>query len=309
MKILIADDDSVSRRILESTLRRLGHEPVTAEDGLSALDRLQAPDAPQLAILDWMMPGQDGLTICREIRRQESYTYLILLTSRDSRDDRVAGLDAGADDFLTKPFDAVELRARLHTGERILDLQSRLLEKEKALRYQATHDVLTELWNRRYILDELQKELDRAKRDGKSLAVAVADLDNFKQVNDTYGHASGDGVLRTAAGRIRSVLRPYDSLGRFGGEEFLFLLPGCDGPCARDVAERARQAASAPVTVPGGKISVTLSLGVSWTGLAGFEPGPLVDSADGALYSAKREGRNRVVLADASTSREQPKKP
>ena len=299
MKILIADDDPISRRLLEGTLVRLGHEAVSVNDGTAAVAGLLAPGAPRLAILDWMMPGADGLAVCREVRRRsESYVYIILLTARDRREDMVAGFDAEADDFLTKPLDSVELRARLRSGERVLALQERLLETQAALRHQATHDHLTGLWNRRMILDALGHELNRASHEGRPLAVAVADLDHFKQVNDTHGHPAGDAVLQASAKRIQSVLRDYDAVGRVGGEEFLLLLPGCTADEARVIAERAREAiASAPIELPSGSLPMSMSLGVASTmGRPKGDAMALLEAADAALYRAKANGRNQVAV-------------
>ena len=297
VKILIADDDPVSRRVLEGTLTRLGHTVVTVSEGRSAIRELLAPHGPTLAILDWMMPEVDGLSVCREVRRRpEPYVYVILLTARDRREDMVAALDAGADDFLTQPLDTVELRARLRSGERVLDLQAHLLETQAALRHQATHDYLTGLWNRRMILEELAREVNRASHNSTSLAVAVADIDHFKVINDTHGHAAGDLVLQTTAKRIRGVLRDYDAVGRLGGEEFLLLLPGCDRAEGQEIADRARLAvASAPIDLPSGAITVTLSLGLACRKSdAPVDASSLVETADRALYRAKANGRNRI---------------
>lgn len=304
MHILIADDDPVSRRFLESALLKAGHQVTAVNDGLAAVDGLLAPGAPVLAILDWMMPGADGLAVCREVRRRSSqYVYLILLTAKDRREDMFAALDAGADDFLTKPLDKSELRARLHSGQRVLNLQASLLETQEALRHQATHDHLTGLSNRRRILEILANELDRASHEARPLAVAIADIDHFKHVNDTHGHQTGDVVLQVAAQRIRSVLRSYDSVGRLGGEEFLLVLPGCGSAEARDIADRARIAvADAPIPVASGAIATSLSLGVAWTADGRTEAAALIESADTALYQAKADGRNRVAMQTAPDS-------
>jgi DNA-binding response OmpR family regulator len=175
MRILIADDDPVSRRLLERTLQRLGHEVVVVSEGTAARDALLDPAGPRLAILDWMMPGLDGLAVCHAVRQREApYVYLIMLTARDSDADVVAGLVAEADDYLTKPFDALELNARIQSGERIIDLQTRLLNAERDLRYQATHDRLTGLWNRGMILDHLARSVKRADRSDEPLTAAAA---------------------------------------------------------------------------------------------------------------------------------------
>jgi two-component system cell cycle response regulator len=299
MRILIADDDAVSRRTLQAALVRLGHEVVAFEDGARALSALGEVDAPRLAILDWMMPRMDGLTVCQTVRQRPGpYTYVILLSSRDLRADMVEGLNAGADDFLTKPFDVVELRARLRPGERIIALQADLLRTQQELHHQATHDRLTGLWNRGRVLDELTRETSRSYREKASFAVALADIDHFKQINDTYGHAAGDAVLQHVGRLMQSLLRASDAMGRYGGEEFLFVLPRADNDGGREVAERMRAAVERTrVTCASGEPRVTVSLGIASSAACGFDAATLVQAADQALYRAKAEGRNRVVVA------------
>lgn len=309
MRILIADDDPVTRRRLEATLARLGHEITAVADGTRASAALLAPDGPRLAILDWMMPGADGLEVCRAVREQAAhYVYLIVLTARDRQEDLVEGLDAGADDFLTKPFDALELRARLRSGERVIELQARLLEAQEKLRVQATHDQLTGLWNRPMILDHLEREMHRTRREAGAIAVVLADIDHFKRINDTSGHAAGDLVLQQAAERIRSALRAHDVVGRYGGEEFLLVLPGRDAAAAGQVAERVRAAvASSPMPAGDVPVPVTVSLGVAWTREASVESTTLIHAADEALYRAKSLGRNRVEqAAEVTAARPEP---
>jgi diguanylate cyclase (GGDEF)-like protein len=297
MRILVADDTAISRRLLEGTLTRLGHEVITVEDGLQAIDALLAADGPRIAILDWMMPGADGLEVCREIRRRsDTYIYLILLTGRDGETDMVTGLDSGADDFLTKPFNSGELRARLRSGSRVLDLQNGLLEAQEALRALALRDHLTGLDNRRAILAQLDRELNRARHEKRPLAVALVDLDHFKQINDTRGHAEGDAVLKRAAGALKSQLRQYDFIGRYGGEEFLVVLPGCNLEMAMPIAERLRSIVPAEPSGPeASQASVTVSIGVASTDVFGIKPDPLIAAADAALYRAKARGRNQVA--------------
>ena len=297
MRILIADDDLVSRRLLERTLVSQGHEVTAVGDGLAAIAALLAPDGPRLAILDWMMPGATGLEVCRQVRaRPAPYVYVLLLTARGRREDVVTGLDAGADDFLTKPFDALELRARLRPGERIVDLQEGLIRAREELRELAIHDSLTGLWNRGMVLEQLGRELSRSRREGKALAVAIADLDHFKKVNDTFGHAAGDAVLREAADRMRSAIRDCDSIGRYGGEEFLLVLPGCDGAAGLAVAERVRnRTADEPVRAGDALLPVTVSIGLAFTEASPVGSEALVHAADEALYRAKAAGRNRVA--------------
>ncbi len=245
LEILIADDDPMFRKILTKWIEDSDCTVSVATDGHEAWDILQKPKAPQLLILDWNMPGIDGLELCRRIResRRDPYQYILLVTSRDGKQDVVKGLDGGADDYLTKPFDVHELKARVRVGKRILVLQKELIQSRESMRFHATHDALTGIWNRGTILDLLEAELQRASRSGTSTAVMMLDLDHFKAVNDTYGHPSGDAVLEEIASRIGQAVRVYDYVGRYGGEEFLIVLPSCEKDLARHCAERIRRAA------------------------------------------------------------------
>jgi diguanylate cyclase (GGDEF)-like protein len=296
MRILIADDEAVSRLLVKGTLERLGHEVIAVDNGTAAIAALLSSNGPRLAILDWMMPGADGLEVCRAIRqRSEDYVYVILLTARDNADDMVIGLDAGADDFLKKPFNAGEMRARLRSGMRVLDFQAGLLDAQEALRHHATLDHLTGLWNRRMILEQLDRELSRVRREHRPLTVGMIDIDRFKGVNDAHGHAAGDAVIRETAVAIRSQLREYDFVGRYGGEEFMLLLPGCEAADARRIAERVRnKIAAEPVRYGQLVIPVTASLGVASTRSIGLVSSDLIAAADAALYRAKANGGNRT---------------
>lgn len=302
MRILVAEDERVCRRMLEATLTKWGYDVILACDGVEAWQALQQEDAPKFALLDWMMPGMDGPEVCRKVRERttEPYVYMILLTAKNQKEEIVQGMEAGADDYVTKPFDADELRARLRVGKRILELQDQLVSMREAFQVQATRDPLTGLWNRAAILDLLQRELDRAGREGASVGVILADLDHFKRVNDTFGHLAGDAVLREAAQRMNSAMRGYDAVGRYGGEEFLIVAPGCNADNAMKAAERVREYISRePIHTADGLIGpVTLSLGVAVSaGLAEGETGLLLRAADKALYRAKDEGRNRAAMA------------
>lgn len=296
MRVLAAEDNPVFRAMLSSMLTKWGYDVEAACDGNEAWRVLHDDRAPRLAILDWMMPGADGVEICRRVRAEgrEPYIYILLLTSRNESQDLVEGMDAGADDYITKPFNTHELRVRLRAGRRILDLQEELVRAREALREEATHDGLTGLLNRRALLEVVEAEAERAGRDERPLAVLLADLDRFKTINDTHGHLAGDAVLREAARRMKSVIRRYDGLGRYGGEEFLAVLPGSDGEAARAEAERVRQAVAAePFSFGDASVEVTCSIGVAWsTAPAGADA--LVRQADVALYVAKNRGRNRV---------------
>jgi diguanylate cyclase (GGDEF)-like protein len=298
MRVLAAEDNPVFQSMLRALLTKWGYDVTVARDGLEAWRVLESADAPRLAILDWMMPGMDGVELCRRVRcaGREPYIYILLLTARNESQDLVEGMEAGADDYLTKPFNAHELRVRLRAGRRILDLQEQLMLAREALREQATHDSLTGLLNRAAILDALQNELARAARECHPVALLMVDLDRFKLVNDTHGHLAGDSVLREVARRMKSVIRRYDSIGRYGGEEFLVVLPGCDGSAAHAQAERFREAlASEPITAAGQSIQVTCSIGVSAsTGASASSTDALIRDADLACYRAKDRGRNRV---------------
>jgi len=301
MKILAAEDNPISQSMLRSMLTKWGYEVVTAGDGNEAWNILQNPEAPRMAILDWMMPGQDGVEVCRRLRaaNQEPYTYIVLLTARSDSQDLVEAIDAGADDYLTKPFNSSELRARLRAGRRIVELQEQLLEAQEALRVRATHDALTGLYNRAAILDILHQELARATRELQPFSVLMVDLDHFKDINDLHGHLVGDEVLRAAARRMKETMRCYDCLGRYGGEEFLVVLPGCDEHGAWTMGERVRHSVSdetfsieqirLPVTCSIG--SVTQRLGIT------LDCDSLIRMADSALYDAKKAGRNRTAAA------------
>lgn len=298
MKVLVADDEAVSLRLIESSLSRWGYDVVVATDGLDALRVLQLPDAPQLAVLDWLMPGLDGAQICQSIRARKSelYTYILLLTGKHSKVDVVAGLEAGADDYITKPFEPQEFRVRLRTGKRILCLMEQLTTAREALRDLAAHDPLTRVWNHNSIIELLDSELNRAEREGSCVGVILADLDHFKSVNDTFGHLVGDRVLREAAQALSGTVRPYDAVGRFGGEEFLIVLPGCDRMNSLSHCERLRVACgSIAVQVDEQRVPVTASFGLTVVGPEGRASAEAaIHTADSALYVAKRNGRNRA---------------
>ena len=302
MQILIAEDDPISRRLLQATLEKWDYQVVAACDGAQAWDRLQEAEAPRLAILDWMMPGLSGLEVCANVRQQvrAPYTYILLLTARTQKQDLIEGMEAGADDYITKPFDAQELKVRLRAGRRILDLQAELVAAREALREQATHDPLTCLWNRSSIMDILTRELAKAEREASSVGVIMADLDHFKEINDTFGHLAGDAVLCEAAKRMQASMRSYDAVGRYGGDEFLIVLPGSTNSTAVHLAERLRSALSRePVRLAESSVAFTISLGVSKSIPGeGMSPELVIRAADEALYRSKELGRNRVEWAE-----------
>lgn len=252
---------------------------------------------------DWIMPLKDGVEVCRTVRRQKerAYTYLILLSSRESKQDIVRGLESGADDYLTKPFDVDELKARLRTGERILELEDRLVEARESMRFQATHDRLTSLWNRGVIVELVTRDVLRSRREGSCTAVMMCDIDHFKSVNDQLGHAGGDDVLREVSRRLQISGRSYDLVGRYGGEEFLVALNRCDPGSAVSRAENLRGViGNRPFVVPGKGVTVTISVGLALSNEFGnCSVDEILNHAEMALYAAKAAGRNYVRLAQA----------
>jgi two-component system cell cycle response regulator len=298
-RILLVEDSPVYQRLISGHLRLWGFEVIALTDGLQAWTVLQQPHSPKLALMDWVMPKMDGTEVCRRLREQgasASYVYTILLTAKDNREDLLRAMEAGADDYLVKPFDELELKAKLMVGKRILALQEELISAREAMRHSATHDSLTGLMNRKAVMDGLRKELARSKREGTSVAVALVDVDHFKVVNDELGHLFGDEALKQVALRLRSGLRNYDSVGRYGGEEFLLVLPGCDLAAALVRAEQIRAGISTtPVKTSAGERSVTVSVGVAVSkGSGEGDVERVLDASDVALYQAKKNGRNRV---------------
>ena len=304
MRILIADDDPVSCRLLDSLLQKWGYEVIAARNGTEAWEVLQAENAPRIALLDWMMPGLDGLEICRRARARSSqpYVYILLLTANDKVGNLVEGLESGADDYLTKPFHPQELKARLRVGLRMLDLESGLVEARESLRFKASHDALTSIWNRGAIIELLERELSRARRDGSSVGILLADIDHFKKVNDTWGHLVGDEVLSAVTGRLKGEIRSYDAVGRYGGEEFLILLPGCDNAKLTAKAEQlVKIVERSSIETSAGSVPVTISIGGIASGDCPHgELSTLLRAADMALYRAKVSGRSRSEMARLS---------
>jgi two-component system cell cycle response regulator len=298
VKILVADDDAVSRMIMERMLRQIGYEVTAAENGRDAIEKLLDNDGPRLALLDWMMPELDGPQVCHQLRTMHGhrYIYLILLTSKDSREDLVAGLDAGADDYLIKPCNPAELKARLRTGQRILRLEDTLVAAREDMRFRATHDALTSLWNRGRILEFLHSALQSSE----STAILLCDIDHFKRINDVHGHLAGDAVLREVAARLRGAVRVDDAIGRYGGEEFLIVLNGCDARRLPERAEQIRRAVSDGGSIMDGVTSISVSIGAIALGgdNVAMPVEAILNLTDTALYHAKGAGRNRVVIAD-----------
>jgi two-component system cell cycle response regulator len=307
VKILVADDDPVSRRLMERILQQSAYEVIPVENGMQAAYELAREGGPRLALIDWMMPGLDGPGVCREVRTRHNdlYVYILLLTSKESSEDIVKGLEAGADDYLTKPCRPAELKARLHTGRRILQLEDKLVEAREGMRFKATHDPLTSLWDRGAILALLQSELNRSERAHSPVSLLLCDIDHFKSINDGYGHQTGDEVLEEVSTRLLDGVRSHDAVGRYGGEEFLIVLNGCSGEQLKGRAEDLRGSISCfPFSTSHGSISVSMSMGAitieNWDKSIPMEQ--FLRQADMALYRAKAAGRNRVDYAESLAS-------
>jgi len=299
LQVLVVDDSPVYRKLIEHALEDGGYTPLFAQNGREALE-LYAQHAPAIVITDWMMPDFSGPELCERIRgqAQRAYTYIIVLTSISEKDNVVKGLAAGADDYLTKPFDPSELLARIGVGRRTIGLHREIEAKNKLLDEMAHTDSLTGLPNRRAIEEWAARQLRGAARHGFAMWVANADLDNFKTINDNYGHDAGDRVLQKFADVLRESTRASDISGRMGGDEFLLVMTHLDEKNTRLTVERLRkQFAALKFSFGGDVVSLTASFGIA--GFQGKEPPDftkLVRQADKALYSGKRAGRNQVTV-------------
>ncbi len=301
MKILLVEDSHLERHKVSRYLTDWGFDYVAVGSGTEAIKVLDAIEFPNMALLDWMLPGLDGIDVCRHIRKlgtRAPYIYTVMLTAKNRKQDLLLALEAGADDYLAKPVDPSELRARIMAGRRILELQ-------ESLRFAATHDFLTNLLNRSEVLSALERELSRSGREGKPTTLIMADIDHFKRINDTLGHAAGDEVLKEVARRLKADLRPYDIVGRYGGEEFLIILPGCDLKVGVRRADEVRNlVAKEPIVTPFGTTSATVSMGVTMTSAAReHQVSDLLHEADVSLYAAKKSGRNRAEVFSSTVRR------
>ena len=301
LSILIVEDDIVSLKILEKSLVKAGYRVVSAKNGREALDILTVNFIP-IVITDWMMPEMDGPELTRAIRERDfpGYIFIILVTARDSNDDIITGLEAGADDYMSKPFNKGELLARLKACRRILELESSLKSANEKIKILSINDPLTGIYNRGYMNERLPQEIARAKRYGHPLSLIMCDIDHFKMINDSYGHQAGDDILRKFVANLKNAIRyGIDWMVRYGGEEFLIVLPETRLTNAFQVAERLRALISRKIfTIHDKEIRVTASFGIT-----GFESAThngnvssemLIGKADKCLYRAKKEGRNRV---------------
>ncbi len=300
MKVLIAEDEKISRRKLEKFLEDLDYEVISCKDGLEAWNIVQSGNGPPLLILDWMMSGMDGVEICRKVRKldRELYTFILLLTSKGEQEDIIEGMEAGADDYIIKPFNQNELRVRLAAGKRIVKLNEEILGMHNNLKRQAICDELTGVYNRHYMVEILEKEFSRALRYQTDLSCLLLDLDYFKEVNDTFGHAFGDMVLREFAACLKHEARKTDIPFRYGGEEFMLLLPNTGILGAQKVAEKIRTTCEKKKYDDGNHLTTaTVSIGIASVKLNQLlESKELLALADKALYRAKAEGRNRVAV-------------
>jgi two-component system cell cycle response regulator len=296
MKILIAEDDFISSKALENNLKEWGYEVVSARDGNQAWELARVHDI-RLAILDWNMPGIDGIELSHKIRNEyqkedSKYIYIILLTGRGGQDDIIQGLSTGADDYMTKPYSFVELRYRVQNGERIIK------NEDKRIRL-ASLDNLTKLWNRNKIFDFLDTELKRGERENTPTGVVMIDIDHFKRINDRYGHLIGDEVLVEVADRLKNAIRPYDRIGRYGGDEILVVLPNCTTKEAKNIAKRLYDSVTKekiPTVVGSLKINISIG-GVSNEKFPQVSKMELIQASDTALLSAKKKGRDRIILS------------
>jgi diguanylate cyclase (GGDEF)-like protein len=300
--ILLVEDDLITRRLIARLLRRAGYEVEEAMDGAEALARMQQQFFPIL-ITDWEMPEIDGPTLCRRVRELalEGYVYTLLLTARDTKEHIIAGLESGADDYLTKPLHEAELMARLKTGARIVALEQNLRAANERNRQLSITDALTGAYNRRYFNEQLPSEMERCRRYKHALSIVMGDIDFFKKINDGYGHGAGDEVLGQFVQLTkRSIRTTSDWIARYGGEEFAIVMPETGHAGAMQATEKLRAAIAAePFATSAGGIAVTASFGVATltpdAGAAAQSLEQLIAAADSRLYASKHGGRNRVT--------------
>jgi len=297
VRILLVEDSAVERQQIGQYLGEWNLNFVVAKDGNDAWSYLQGPNAPNLVLLDWMLPGIDGIELSRRIRTlgvNGTYIYTVMLTAKDKKQDLLTAMAAGADDYIAKPVNPSELKARILVAKRILDLH-------QSLRFAASHDFLTKLLNRAEILGSLSREISRSFREDKPVSIIMADVDHFKEINDSLGHTAGDTVLKEVAERLKSDLRSYDLVGRYGGEEFLIVLPNCNQKVATRRADEIRQLVCKDAIVTTfAKVPVTVSMGVTSVGKTlNVTIEELLQQADRALYCAKENGRNCVQAFSA----------
>ncbi|MCD4701514.1 MAG: diguanylate cyclase [Candidatus Aegiribacteria sp.] len=297
MKILIVDDDPISRKILSKIVTDLGYEPVTVNNGKDALESVKQKEC-SVVLLDWMMPGMDGIEVCREIRRldNEYVCYIIINSAREESDDIRKALKAGANDYISKKTNSIELKARIGVGVRTAQLEKKLIDLNRRLKYLVRIDSLTGLLNHAAILKELSIELERGRRDATSTSILMLDLDRFKAVNDTYGHQTGDKVLIRFANLFSQSCRSFDRIGRYGGEEFLIVLPRTGEEESISIANRIRmRSETLQIDNEIENLRVTCSIGCCTAANSEKHSSSMVAAADSALFRAKKAGRNLVM--------------
>jgi diguanylate cyclase (GGDEF)-like protein len=297
-RVLVVEQNRASRLNLQQILHEWGFEVVLAKSGVEALRMLEQQKLPDLVILNRTQPGIDGGELCRRIcdRASEFPPYVLILARHDEKQQVEQALELGAADYLTMPFDAQELRARLIVATRVLKRQESLISSRNQLWTQATKDALTGVWNRRAILEIFENELGRAVCSERSTGILLVDLDRFKSVNDTYGHLAGDLALQETVRRLSCMLRMYDSIGRYGGEEFLIIVPNTNKTELCDLGNRLRTAIGRePIHLGQNKVRITLSIGAAIAPPCEKSAANLIAAADTALYNAKRMGGNRTV--------------
>lgn len=302
MKILIAEDDEVIQLILQKLLEREGYRVILANNGLEAWNVFQEKrEEIDMVITDWLMPEMDGLELCKKIRSLDvsHYVYIIFITVRERREDVVVGLEAGADDYISKPFDPHELLSRIRSGERIIELDGQLRKRQKELEHLSLTDELTGVLNRRGIFRRLREELNRAAREKYSFSVMMLDIDNLKEINDKYGHSTGDKVLYEVVRRIKACCRPYDVIGRYGGDEFLMIVPVEEKGMAFKLAERFQKAVCEKfLSIDNKRINITISIGASFVKTSEYGLKEIIKKADECLVKAKTAGKNMVVIQE-----------
>ena len=295
--VAVVDDDVSIRRLVRLFLKREGYEILECTTGEEARAALTT-SAWDLAILDRKLPDMDGLELCQELKSKPGFRtrYIIMLTGEDEQEDKVQGLELGADDYITKPFQYPELLARVRAGKRIVDLQKELVETNRRLELLSITDGLTKLHNHRFFQDELARAFEESQRYGRPLSLAMIDIDFFKKVNDTYGHAVGDDVLKRVAQIYRDSVRSTDLVARYGGEEFAVMMPETDLEDAITFAEKIRSIIeTTPIETQAGPLQATVSLGVASVPRSSIQSSKeLIIAADKALYRAKKNGRNQV---------------
>ncbi len=296
MKILIVDDDPINLKILSKVVSDLGYDPITVNNGTDALESIKQKEC-SVVLLDWMMPGMDGIEVCRGIRMldDENVCYIIINSAREGSDDISRALKAGANDYISKNTDLVELKARIGAGVRTARLERKLIDLNNRLKYLVRIDSLTGLLNHAAILKELSMELDRGRRDATPTSILMLDLDRFKTVNDTYGHQTGDEVLIRFSDLLTQSCRSFDRIGRYGGEEFLIVLPRTEEEECITIGNRIRtQTETLQIVNEINNLRITCSIGCCTTVNSEKHSFSLIAAADSALFRAKKAGRNLV---------------